>query len=52
MSSKDRGGILTYFSVNDDHTCMSLEHTHPPIEYIYWGKREAPQKNKKSFWFE
>lgn len=52
MSSKERGGIPIYFSVNDDHTCMSLEHTHPPIEYIYWGKREEFQKNKKSFWFE
>ena len=46
------GGIPIYFSKNYDNTQMSLEHTHPPTEYLFSGDRLSFQKKKKSYWFD
>ena len=51
MISKKQGGIPIYFSISDDHNSMSIEHTHPPIEYTFLGERNFFQKEKKSYWF-
>ena len=47
--SKTGGGIPIYFSTNNAHK-MSLEHTHPPTEYVLHGNRFTFQKIKKNFW--
>ena len=49
--SSKYGGIPLYFSKNLDNTQMSLEHTHPPTEYLFSGDRLSFQKKKKSYWF-
>jgi len=48
--SKDYGGIPLYFSRSKDNMSFSLEHTHPPQEYLFLGNRGVYQKKKKSFW--
>lgn len=48
--SKDYGGIPLYFSRSNDNKSFSLEHTHPPQEYLFLGDRGIYQKKKKSFW--
>ena len=49
--SKDKGGIPIYFTKNKNNTSLSIEHTHPPIEYIVHGNRPYFQKVKKNHWF-
>ena len=49
--SREQGGVPIYFSSSTDYKSLSLEHTHPPVEYLYWGERSYFQKNKKIFWF-
>ena len=49
FTSKNGGGIPIYFSI-DNSERMSLEHTHPPTEYILHGNRFLFQRLKKSFW--
>tara|TARA_Y100000816_G_C26104222_1_gene586152 strand:+ start:67 stop:849 length:783 start_codon:yes stop_codon:yes gene_type:complete len=48
--SKDFGGIPLYFARTKDNKSFSLEHTHPPQEYLFLGDRNLYQKKKKSFW--
>ncbi len=48
--SRDYGGIPLYFSRSNDSKSFSLEHTHPPQEYLFLGDRGRYQKKKKSFW--
>lgn len=50
--SQSYGGIPIYFSKSSDNSQMSLEHTHPPTEYLFSGNRMFFQKRKKSHWFE
>ena len=50
--SRKKGGVPIYFSTSFDNKSLSLEHTHPPAEYLYWGERSYFQKNKKKFWFK
>lgn len=50
--SNNYGGIPIYFSKSIENTQMSLEHTHPPTEYLFSGNRMFFQKRKKSHWFE
>ena len=50
--SKNYGGIPIYFSKSIENSQMSLEHTHPPTEYLFSGDRMFFQKRKKSHWFE
>ena len=38
-TSKEYGGIPIYLSKTKDNTSMSLEHTHPPTEYLFLGNR-------------
>ena len=52
FKSENHGGIPLYFSKSEDNKCLSLEHTHPPVEYVYSGDRLQIQKNKKKFWFK
>ncbi len=49
--SRKQGGVPIYLSKSLDDKSISLEHTHPPVEYLYWGERNFFQKNKKIFWF-
>jgi hypothetical protein len=49
--SNEFGGIPLYFSKNSNNSSLSLEHTHPPVEQIYGGKRYIFQKRKKNYWF-
>jgi len=49
FTSKTGGGIPIYFSI-DNFERMSLEHTHPPTEYVVHGNRFLFQRLKKSFW--
>jgi hypothetical protein len=50
--SLETTGIPLYLSHNDEFSQMSLEHTHPPVEYALFGDRAAVQKNMKHKWFE
>ena len=50
--SKDYGGIPLYFAKNFQNKSLSLEHTHPPQEYLFLGNRNLYQKKKKSFWLK
>lgn len=50
--SKEYGGIPLYFSRTTDNKSFSLEHTHPPQEYLFLGKRNIYQKKKKSYWID
>ncbi len=50
--SKEHGGIPIYFTKSKDNSSMSLEHTHPPTEYIFLGERFYFQKKKKEFYFD
>ena len=52
FKSSEYGGIPLYFSVNDDYTNMSIEHTHPPVEHVVFGDRPYFQRKKKTYWFE
>ncbi len=45
-------GIPLYFSRTKDHQAMSIEHTHPPTEYVVFGNRNYFQKRKKSWWLK
>ena len=49
FQSDEGGGIPLYFSF-DERGQMSLEHTHPPTEYVLHGNRFFFQKIKKNFW--
>lgn len=49
FQSDNGGGIPIYFS-QDKNGQMSLEHTHPPTEYVLHGNRFLFQKIKKNFW--
>lgn len=49
--STEYGGVPIYFSKNLENDSFSLEHTHPPVEHIYGGKRYVFQKKKKEQWF-
>ena len=51
FKSTYHGGIPIYFNFTNDCKQLSLEHTHPPVEYVYGGDRHNIQKEKKSFWF-
>jgi len=51
FKSQDHGGIPIYFNFTNDYKFMSLEHTHPPVEYVYGGNRIKIQKEKKKYWF-
>ena len=50
--SKDYGGIPLYFSRTTNNKSFSLEHTHPPQEYLFLGNRNFYQKKKKSYWLD
>lgn len=50
--SKNNGGIPIYFAKTFDNKSLSLEHTHPPQEYLFLGNRNLYQKKKKSFWLK
>lgn len=50
--SKNFGGVPIYFTKSKDNSSMSIEHTHPPTEYIFLGERFHFQKKKKKFYFE
>ena len=50
--SKKFGGIPLYFARTIDNKSFSLEHTHPPQEYLFLGNRNLYQKKKKSFWLD
>jgi hypothetical protein len=52
LISKKMTGIPLFFSVNQDMSIMSLEHTHPPVSYAIHGKRFEAQKILKKKWFE
>tara|TARA_B110000259_G_scaffold188295_1_gene246311 strand:- start:24 stop:788 length:765 start_codon:yes stop_codon:yes gene_type:complete len=52
FKSNNHGGIPLYFTKSEDNKYLSLEHTHPPVEYVYSGNRLQIQKNKKKFWFK
>lgn len=52
FKSTRHGGIPIYFNFSTDYQSLSLEHTHPPIEYVYGGDRFKIQKEKKKFWFK
>ena len=41
-----------YFARTIDNKSFSLEHTHPPQEYLFLGNRNLYQKKKKSFWLD
>lgn len=51
FKSTNFGGVPLYLSISDDACAMSMEHTHPPNEYIFLGDRNFFQKKKKNFWF-
>ena len=51
FTSEDHGGIPIYFSKDKDSRFLSMEHTHPPVEHVFMGKRHLFQKKKKSYWF-
>lgn len=51
FKSLNHGGIPIYFNFSSDYLSLSLEHTHPPVEYVYGGNRFKIQKEKKKFWF-
>ena len=51
FTSEHYGGIPIYFSKSKDARSLSMEHTHPPVEHVFMGKRHLFQKKKKSFWF-
>ena len=44
--SKDFGGIPLYFARTKDNKSFSLEHTHPPQEYLFLGDRNLYQRKK------
>lgn len=50
--SKNYGGIPLYLARSKDNKSLSLEHTHPPQEYLFLGNRNLYQKKKKSFWLK
>ena len=50
--SRGFGGIPIYFARTIDNKSFSLEHTHPPQEYLFLGNRNLYQKKKKSFWLD
>lgn len=52
FQSSIHGGIPIYFNFSDDYKHLSLEHTHPPVEYVYGGNRLNIQKKKKEYWFK
>jgi hypothetical protein len=47
---REMSGIPLYFSVADDGTYLSLEHTHPPASTVVLGQRWQAQKIIKQFW--
>lgn len=49
FKSQSYGGVPLYFTKSDDKK-MSIEHTHPPSEYIFMGDRNYFQKLKKKHW--
>ena len=48
FKSQSYGGVPLYFTKSDDKK-MSIEHTHPPSEYIFMGDRNYFQKLKKKY---
>ena len=52
FKSKKHGGVPLYFHHSVDYKYLSLEHTHPPVEYVYSGNRFNIQKEKKKYWFQ
>ena len=50
--SNNYGGIPLYFARTKDNKSFSLEHTHPPQEYLFLGNRNFYQKRKKSYWLD
>jgi len=49
FKSHSYGGVPLYFTKSNDKK-MSIEHTHPPSEYIFMGDRNYFQKLKKKYW--
>ena len=52
FKSNKYGGIPLYFTKSDDSKKMGIEHTHPPMEYIFLGNRNHFQKLKKRYWLD
>ena len=52
LVSHDLTGIPIYFTHNSDYSEMSLEHTHPPMEMVLFGKRHLHQQAMKRWWLE
>lgn len=52
FKSSENGGIPLYLNMSYDQKQISIEHTHPPVEYVYGGNRQFFQKAKKNFWFK
>ena len=50
--SNNYGGIPLYFARTKDNKSFSLEHTHPPQEYLFLGNRNFYQKRKKRYWLD
>ncbi len=50
FKSQNYGGIPIYFTKSNDSKKMGIEHTHPPMEYIFLGNRNHFQKIKKRYW--
>ena len=50
FKSIEFGGIPLYFTKSPDSKKMGIEHTHPPMEYIFLGNRNHFQKLKKRYW--
>ncbi len=46
------GGVPLYFTKSPDKKRMGIEHTHPPLEYIFSGDRSHFQKLKKKHWLD
>ena len=49
FKSTENGGIPLYLNISSDQKQISIEHTHPPVEYVYGGDRQFFQKAKKNF---
>ncbi len=50
FKSDEFGGVPLYFTISQDRKRMGIEHTHPPLEYIFSGNRSHFQKLKKKHW--
>lgn len=51
MICRNMAAIPLYFSKTTDGTFLSLEHTHPPSNYVVHGRRWEAQKILKNIWF-